>query len=112
MQARDRLGRRPAFAAAHPAVEGTRLDVNPQATNCFDGGDRADFVFLTSEQLGRRYPNVSLAGLPQRGGAGLVISADVAAAEKALGSIGVHSGGGICVPPAAGNGTLLVFAMA
>jgi len=76
------------------------------------GGDRADFVFLTSEQLGRRYPNVSLAGLPERGGAGLVISADLAAAEKALGSIGIHSGGGIVVPPSAGNGTLLAFVRA
>ncbi len=76
------------------------------------GGDRADFVFLTSEQLGKRYPNVSLAGLPERGGAGLVISADLAAAEKALGSIGIHSGGGIVVPPSAGNGTLLAFVRA
>jgi hypothetical protein len=76
------------------------------------GGDRADFVFLTSEQLGKRYPNVSLAGLPERGGAGLVISADVSAAEKALGAVGVHSGGGVCVPPAAGNGTLLAFVKA
>ena len=37
------------------------------------GSDRADFVFLTKAQLGRRYPEVSLAGLPERGGAGLVI---------------------------------------
>jgi hypothetical protein len=73
------------------------------------GGDRADFVFLTSEQLGNRYPNVSLAGLPERGGAGLLISADLAAAESALGSTGVRSGGGIAVPPSAGNGTLLAF---
>src|SRR5258705_10845156 len=35
------------------------------------GSDRADFVFLTKDQLGRRYPDVSLAGLPQRGGAAL-----------------------------------------
>jgi hypothetical protein len=76
------------------------------------GGDRADFVFLTKDQLGKRYPEVSLAGLPERGGAGLVIAADLAAAEKALSSVGVHSGGGICVPPAAGNGTLLAFVKA
>ena len=30
------------------------------------GSDRADFVFLTGDQLGRRYPGVSLAGLPGR----------------------------------------------
>src|SRR2546430_665688 len=35
------------------------------------GGDRADFVFLTKDQLGKRYPGVSLAGLPERGGAAL-----------------------------------------
>src|SRR3954469_8100398 len=30
------------------------------------GSDRADFVFLTKEQLGRRYPGVTLDGLPER----------------------------------------------
>jgi hypothetical protein len=76
------------------------------------GADRADFVFLTRDQLGKRYPEVSLAGLPERGGAGLVIAADLAATEKALGATGVRSGGGIVVPPAAGNGTLLAFVKA
>jgi hypothetical protein len=76
------------------------------------GSDRADFVFLTRDQLGKRYPGVSLAGLPERGGAGLVIAADLTAAEKALGATGVHSAGGIVVPPAAGNGTLLAFVKA
>jgi hypothetical protein len=76
------------------------------------GSDRADLVFLTKDQLGKRYPDVSLAGLPERGGAGLVIAADVAAAEKALGATGVRSNGGVIVPPAAGNGTLLAFVKA
>jgi hypothetical protein len=76
------------------------------------GADRADFVFLTRDQLGKRYPEVSPAGLPERGGAGLVIAADLAATEKALGATGVRSGGGIVVPPAAGNGTLLAFVKA
>jgi hypothetical protein len=76
------------------------------------GSDRADFVFLTRDQLGKRYPDVSLAGLPERSGAGLVIAADVAAAEKALGATGFRSGGGVIVPPAAGNGTLLAFVKA
>ena len=70
------------------------------------------FVFLTRDQLGKRIPDVSLAGLSERGGEGLVIAADVAAAEKALGTTGVHSAGGIVVPPAAGNGTLLAFVKA
>jgi hypothetical protein len=76
------------------------------------GGERADFVFLTKDQLGKRYPGVSLAGLPERGGAGLVIAADLTATEKALGATGVHSAAGIVVPPAAGNGTLLAFVKA
>jgi hypothetical protein len=76
------------------------------------GGDRADFVFLTRDQLGKRYPGVSLAGLPERGGAGLVIAADLAAAEKALGTTGVRSASGVVVPPASGNGTLLAFVKA
>ncbi|MFG3592051.1 VOC family protein [Bradyrhizobium sp. RDI18] len=73
------------------------------------GGDRADFIFLTKTQLGTRYPDVPLAGLPERGGAGLVIAADLAAAEKALGPVGVKSADGVVVPPAEGNGTMLVF---
>ena len=77
------------------------------------GSDRADFVFLTRDQLGRRYPEVSLAGLPERGGAGLVLAtSDLAAAEKAVGSSGVRSAGAVCVAPAAANGTLLVFVRA
>lgn len=74
------------------------------------GSDRADFIFLTKTQLAARYPAVSLAGLPESGGAGLVlITSDLAAAEKAVGAAGVRSGGALCVSPAAGNGTLLVF---
>lgn len=73
------------------------------------GGDRADFVFATSGQLAKRYPGVSLTGLAERGAAGLVIAADLGAAEKALGATGVRSGNAICVLPAAANGTLLAF---
>jgi len=76
------------------------------------GGDRADFVFLTKDQLGQRYPGVSLDGLADRGGAGLVIAADLAATKTALGGTGVGSGSSICVPPAAANGTLLAFVQA
>ena len=74
------------------------------------GSDRADFVFLTKDQLGRRYPNASLAGLPERGGAGLVLATgDLAAAEKATGKAGVRSGDSVVVAPAAANGALLAF---
>lgn len=74
------------------------------------GSDRADFVFLTKDQLARRYHEVSLVGLPERGGAGLVLAtSDLAAAEKAAGGSAVRSGGAVCVTPAAANGTLLAF---
>jgi hypothetical protein len=74
------------------------------------GSDRADFIFLTKDQLGRRYPQVPLAGLPERGGAGLLLAtSDLAAAEKAIGNAGVRSGGAVCVAPAAANGALLAF---
>ncbi len=77
------------------------------------GSDRADFIFLSKYQLGRRYPEVPLAGLPERGGAGLVLAtSDLAAAEKAAGSAGVRSGGAICIAPAAANGVLLAFVKA
>jgi len=74
------------------------------------GSDRADFVFITKDRLGRRYPGISLAGLPERGGAGLVLAtSDLAAAENAVGSAGVRSAGAVCVAPMAANGALLVF---
>ncbi len=74
------------------------------------GSDRADFVFLTRDQLARRYPGVPLAGLPDRGGAGLVLATSgLAAVEKAAASSGVRCAGAVCVPPAAANGTLLAF---
>jgi hypothetical protein len=88
-------------------------DVKTEADGAFavaSGSDRANFVFLTKDQLGRRYPEVALAGLPERGGAGLVLAtADLAAAEKAIGSAGVRSGAAVCVAPAAANGALLAF---
>ena len=106
------------LVAGEPAKEAAHLSrmIDREAREGADGsvfvasgGDRADFVFMTKEQLGRRYPEVALAILPERGAAGLVIAADLSAAERALGATGVRSGGAICVPPAAGNGTLLAF---
>jgi hypothetical protein len=88
-------------------------DVRPEPDRAVavpTGSDRADFLFISNEQLGRRYPGVSLNGLPERGGAGVVLaSSDLAAAEKAIGSAAVRSAGAICVPPAAATGTLLAF---
>ena len=74
------------------------------------GSDRADFVFLTKDRLGRRYPNVSLVGLSERGGAGLALAGgDIAAAEKAIGNAGVRSGDSVLVAPAAANGVVLAL---
>ena len=74
------------------------------------GSDRADFVFLSKDQLRHRYPGVSLAGLPERGGAGLVIaSGDLDATGRILGAAGTRSGTSLCVPPSGANGTLLAF---
>ena len=104
----------PAKEAAHLSrlIDGEPHDEMDGAVTVPSGGDRADFVFLTKEQLSERYPDVPLSGLPERGGAGLVVAADLAAAEKALGAVGIRSGGSICVPPAAANGTLLAFVKA
>ena len=77
------------------------------------GSNRADFVFLTKDQLGRRYPGVSLAELPERGGAGLVLaSGNLEACEKAVGKAGLRTSGGVVVAPAAANGALLAFVAA
>jgi Glyoxalase-like domain len=74
------------------------------------GPDRADFAFLTRELLGRQVPGVSLEGLPERGGAGLVLVVDdLAAAQRAAGAVAVTSDAAVVVPPAAANGTLLAF---
>ena len=105
----------PANDAAHLArlIDGGIRAEPDGAAAVPSGSERADFIFLTREQLVRRYPKISLAGLPERGGAGLVLAtSDLAAAEKAVGSSGVRSGAAVCVAPAAANGTLLVFIQA
>jgi hypothetical protein len=74
------------------------------------GSDRAEFVFMTRDLLARRYDGVALDGVPERGGAGLVIVVDdVEAAAKAAGGAGVRTGSTVVVPPAAANGVLLAF---
>jgi len=102
----------PAKDAAHLA---RLIDREPHsaadgAVTVPSGGDRADFVYLTRDGLSLRYPEISLAGLPDRGGAGLVLaSADLAATATALGAVGVRSGGAVCVSPSQATGTLLAF---
>jgi hypothetical protein len=101
----------PANEAAHLSrlIDRESRKENDGAIAVPSGADRADFVFMTRDQLGRRYPGVSLASLPERGAAGLAITADLTKAEKALGATAVRSGDSLCVPPATSNGTLLAF---
>ena len=104
----------PAREAAHLARMIDR-EANTEADGAVavpSGGDRADFVFLTKEQLGKRYPGVPLATLAERGATGLVIAADLVSTEKVLKSAGMRSGAAICVAPASANGTLLAFVSA
>ena len=109
------------LVAPEPAKEAAHLsrmidrDARTEADGAIavpSGPGRADFVFLMRDRLAKRYPGVPLAGLPERGCAGLVIAADLMVAERALGSAGIRSGETICVPPAGGNGTLLAFVKA
>ncbi len=105
----------PAKDAAHMArMIDREVSAEPDgAVAVPSGSDRADFVFLTKDQLSRRYPDVSLAGLPERGGAGLVLTtSDLGATEKAVGKAGVRIGGSVLVAPAAANGALLAFVAA
>jgi hypothetical protein len=102
----------PAKDAAHLARMIDR-DVKPVADGAVtvpSGSDRADFVFLTRDQLGDRYPGVSLAGIPERGGAGVVLAtADIAATEKTIGEVSVRGNNSVLVAPSLANGVLLAF---
>ena len=74
------------------------------------GPGRADFALMTRSLLGRQYPGVSPADMPERGGAGLeLVVNDLAAAQRTAGVAAVSSGAAVVVPPAAGNGVLLAF---
>jgi catechol 2,3-dioxygenase-like lactoylglutathione lyase family enzyme len=102
----------PTKDAAHLArmIDGTIETEGDGAVTVPSGSGRADFVFLTKGQLAQRYPEVPLSGLPERGGAGLVLAtSDLTKARAAVGSAGVFSGGALCIPPKAANGALLVF---
>ncbi|ABD05746.1 conserved hypothetical protein [Rhodopseudomonas palustris HaA2] len=74
------------------------------------GSDRAEFAFVARDVLAQHYPGVALDGVPERGGAGLIIAVnDLAASEQAIGAAGVKIGDRLVVPPRAANGVLLVF---
>ena len=74
------------------------------------GFGRSEFVFLSREALGKRYPGVDVSTLPVRAGAGLeLVVSDLTAAKAAIGTRAVASSGAAVVPPAAANGVLLAF---
>jgi hypothetical protein len=102
----------PAKDAAHMArMIDREISTEPDgAVAVPSGSNRADFVFLTKDQLRRRYPDISMAGLPERGGAGLVLAtSNPGATEKAVGKAGVRVGSSVIVAPADANGALLAF---
>jgi len=74
------------------------------------GSTRADIFFVTLKELARQFQGVSLDGLPERGGAGLIVAVDdLAAAAQAVGTAGVRVGDRVVVPPSSADGVLLVF---
>ena len=103
----------------HPQAEAEHLArlidgaVRPTSDGAFavpSGSDRAEFVFMTRDLLARRYEGAALDGVPERGGAGLVIAVDrLDAAATATGSAGARTSSAIVVAPAAANGVLLAF---
>jgi hypothetical protein len=71
---------------------------------------RAEIMFVARDALTQQYPGVSLDGLPERGGAGLIIAVDdLSAAAQANGAASVKVGDRLVVPPKAADGVLLVF---
>ena len=74
------------------------------------GGKRADFLFYDAASFAKRYPDAVRAGAAPEGAAALVIgTTDLAAAAKALGSIGVTHDCIVSVPAGAANGTIISF---
>jgi catechol 2,3-dioxygenase-like lactoylglutathione lyase family enzyme len=88
----------------------TELYREPNGVVVRSGSLRADIRFVTRDALAQQYPGVSLASLPERGGAALTIEVDdLAAASRAIDAGGVKIGDRLVLPPSAANGVLLVF---
>jgi hypothetical protein len=103
------LAHDPAAAAAQMATLIDRA-AETEADGAFrvpTGSTRGDFVFLTRAQLAARHPGIALDGLPEEGGAALVLGTrDMAAAAKALGTA---PGAPVAAAPARATGVLLRF---
>lgn len=106
------LSAAPQADAAHLArlIDGAAEMEPDGAARVESGAGRAAFVFLGRDALSRRHPGVPLDGLPESGGAALVLAADdLAAAAEAIGPVALRGGASLAVPPAAANGVLLAF---
>jgi hypothetical protein len=74
------------------------------------GAKRADFLFYDQAGFAQRYPDAARKGTFGDGVAALAIgTSDVAAAAKALGSLGVAHDGAVSVPAASANGVVVSF---
>ncbi|PWS36909.1 VOC family protein [Falsiroseomonas bella] len=103
------LAKDPEAAAAHLAKLIDRA-AEREADGAFrvpSGSTRGDFVFLDRATLAARHPGVALDGLPEEGGAALVLGTkDMAAAAKALGTA---KGATVAAAPSRATGVLLRF---
>ena len=74
------------------------------------GGKRADFLFYDATGLARRYPDAVRAGAAPEGAVAIVLaSADVDAAARVLGAVGVRHDAALSVPAASANGLIVSF---
>ncbi|WP_137178469.1 VOC family protein [Roseomonas sp. AR75] len=103
------LAKDPGAAAAHLArlIDREAVRESDGAFRVPSGSTRGDFVFLDRATLAARHPGVALDGLPEEGGAALVLGTkDMAAAAKALGTA---PGTTVAAPPSRATGVLLRF---
>jgi glyoxalase-like protein len=74
------------------------------------GGRRADLLFYDATSFAKRYPAAVRMGAAPEGAATLVIcTTDLAAATKALGTVGVAHDGIVSAPASVANGTIVSF---
>jgi catechol 2,3-dioxygenase-like lactoylglutathione lyase family enzyme len=74
------------------------------------GSKRADLLFCDPATFAKRYPEAVRAGAPPEGGAAIAIgTADLAAATKTLGSLGIAHDGAVSVPASAASGVVVSF---
>jgi len=74
------------------------------------GRKRADFLFCDAATFAKRYPEALRVGASSEGAAAIAIgTTDLAAAGKALGSLGIAHDAAVSVPAASANGVVVSF---